>query len=698
MFPIRNRTMRRGPLMGCRPWLAIVMLPLLFTDAIAQDDPVTIAAAEYFTGTDPGEGNGIAFQPADGAFDTGVETVLPKELDTTGLANGVHEISVRYRDSGGTWGPVMACPVEVGEDSDGDGLIDSVETGTGTFVSASDTGTDPGKTDTDGDGINDGEEVTKGSDPNDVNSVPSTPLPVVTVSSVDNTAATTATIHFKLEDNGAGDADLIVYWGSTDVGQQAGAWFSTQPIQGAQSPGDMSIDLADLTEGQQYHLRVTATTEAGTTWSEPFTFTAEAPKPPLTDQTFRTALALWFDDEAAATETYGHISTWNVSAVTDMTEAFQGRATFNENIGGWDVGNVTNMVKMFKNATTFNQPIGDWDTSAVINMTEMFRHAPSFNQPIGNWNTSSVISMQLMFYQATSFNQGIGGWNTTAVKRTDQMFEGAEDFNQPIGDWDTSANTNMKAVFNGATSFNQDIGKWNTSAVTNMDLMFLNATGLSDANKGLIHASFSSNENWPYDWSEFAPEHHGEGDGVQFEISAFTSTNSVNTGTASAVLISFLVGGKWTEEEAFFEEIGSGETLSKSFTTSSSPSKVKFIATSPDAWGYWKILLGQEIVLFDQSGESGTDYGNNPYWLDGDEEAPAQQEYDLQADWFEEHEPEPGQDASLVITSPATVNVVENQLVAATVTATDGRTPKTFSSRAPSRATSALPPRSVTSR
>ena len=166
----------------------------------------------------------------------------------------------------------------------------------------------------------------------------------VTFNLAENTSATTVTIHFTLEDNGAGDANLVVYWGSTDGVQNAGAWSSAQPIQGAQSPGDKSIDLTDLTEGQQYHLRVTSTTEVGTTtWSDPFTFTAEAPKPPLTDETFSTALALWFTDEAAAIETYGHIRNWNTSAVTDMSQAFKDKAEFNENIGAWDTTAVTNM-------------------------------------------------------------------------------------------------------------------------------------------------------------------------------------------------------------------------------------------------------------------------------------------------------------------------------------------------------------------
>jgi hypothetical protein len=54
-------------------------------------------------------------------------------------------------------------------DDDGDGLDDTVETNTGVFVSASNTGSNPLIADTDGDGVNDGAEVTAGTNPNKPN-------------------------------------------------------------------------------------------------------------------------------------------------------------------------------------------------------------------------------------------------------------------------------------------------------------------------------------------------------------------------------------------------------------------------------------------------------------------------------------------------------------------------------------------------
>jgi hypothetical protein len=59
-------------------------------------------------------------------------------------------------------------------DTDGDGLPNWMESNTGTYVSPTNTGTNPNLADTDGDNFNDGKEVSRGTDPNDPNSHPST--------------------------------------------------------------------------------------------------------------------------------------------------------------------------------------------------------------------------------------------------------------------------------------------------------------------------------------------------------------------------------------------------------------------------------------------------------------------------------------------------------------------------------------------
>ena len=197
------------------------------------------------------------------------------------------------------------------------------------------------------------------------------------------------------------------------------------------------------------------------------------------NQELKDAVDMYVNYPSIGLDTYGEINTWDVSAITDMSELFKGHNTFNEQISNWNTSNVINMRYMFSGATSFNQNIGSWDTSNVIYMTGMFRDAHSFNQDIGNWNTSNVFDMDELFYYATSFNHDIGYWDTSIVRRMDHMFFYAESFNQDIANWNVSNVTNMSDMFSYALSFNQDIGSWDTSNVNNMSSMFSNANSFN---------------------------------------------------------------------------------------------------------------------------------------------------------------------------------------------------------------------------
>ena len=89
----------------------------------------------------------------------------------------------------------------------------------------------------------------------------------------------------------------------------------------------------------------------------------------ITDSTsLQTAVTAWCSDATSAEATYGHISNWDTSGVTDMSHLFSrydsdwndGGAycstyeTFDEDLSKWDVSRVENMEGMFAFASVFN--------------------------------------------------------------------------------------------------------------------------------------------------------------------------------------------------------------------------------------------------------------------------------------------------------------------------------------------------------
>ena len=99
----------------------------------------------------------------------------------------------------------------------------------------------------------------------------------------------------------------------------------------------------------------------------------------FSDESIRTAVRAWAEDRAAAEATYGHISTWETSGVTDMTYLFCGRQDWMEGDSFWTDCTST---------PSFNEDIGAWDTSGVTRMDWMFYKASSFNQDISDWAVS----------------------------------------------------------------------------------------------------------------------------------------------------------------------------------------------------------------------------------------------------------------------------------------------------------------------
>ena len=68
------------------------------------------------------------------------------------------------------------------------------------------------------------------------------------------------------------------------------------------------------------------------------------------NETLKTAVALWFDNNEEAIRQYGHISQWDVSRVTNMAFMFSNTGSFDQAFDRWNISNVRDMHEMFKNS------------------------------------------------------------------------------------------------------------------------------------------------------------------------------------------------------------------------------------------------------------------------------------------------------------------------------------------------------------
>ena len=143
---------------------------------------------------------------------------------------------------------------------------------------------------------------------------------------------------------------------------------------------------------------------------------------PETKATLQAAVDMWVSSPESTEATYGHISDWDVSLITDMYQLFKNKVTFNDDISNWDVSNVSNMRNMFYDAESFDQDLSNWDVSSVTNMWSMFDNALAFNGDISSWDVSNVTNMRKMFENADSFNGDLSSWDVSNVTNMSGMF------------------------------------------------------------------------------------------------------------------------------------------------------------------------------------------------------------------------------------------------------------------------------------
>jgi len=100
-------------------------------------------------------------------------------------------------------------------------------------------------------------------------------------------------------------------------------------------------------------------------------------------------------------------------------------------------------------------------------------------------------------------------------------------------------------------------------------------------------------------------------------------------GTSSGASAQFQVDGVWTAVRNFPESIAEGQVVTATKTVSARPSALRISAGGTNAWGYTRVSVscGGETVFVLEGDDSYS--GSSQFWVDGNQEAPATQEYQI---------------------------------------------------------------------
>ena len=193
------------------------------------------------------------------------------------------------------------------------------------------------------------------------------------------------------------------------------------------------------------------------------------------------------------------IENFNTSKVKNMKMMFQGQNLLTElNTTGWNLSGITDMSNAFNSCTSLKTIIGheNWDLSSTSNMGLCFYMCSSLESlDVTNWNCGYGVNG---VFQGSGLKKIIGIENLVNSRWTnmESLFRDCPLEELNISNWDTSNVIYFGHAFTG-NKFTEVVGleNLNMDSCSYADYMFANCTNLTDLSKGV----FKSNSEFSAD-------------------------------------------------------------------------------------------------------------------------------------------------------------------------------------------------------
>ncbi|NVJ89365.1 MAG: VCBS repeat-containing protein [Flavobacteriaceae bacterium] len=224
--------------------------------------------------------------------------------------------------------------------------------------------------------------------------------------------------------NGTGLEDITTQVVQDPIQLHSGANGSFSPMK----PGDLGISydlrIIDIDNDGDFDImpRYTITEDSGSTINAAYwenndgVFNLKKFNDPISDININTIVEFWFSSPTPVENTYGDISNWDVSSVTNMSQLFYNRTDFNFDLSNWDISNVTNMFMIFHSSglttANYDKILNGWSQQAVQSNVELGAG------PTINFCNSKDARMSLI--ENYNWNIVDGGLNCSTLNLNDQ--------------------------------------------------------------------------------------------------------------------------------------------------------------------------------------------------------------------------------------------------------------------------------------